>query len=174
MHNSSCLKWGASTCAINYPHFVFPLGNSKATLLSGNIALNWSNLPLLDWNEYWLHTVSRHDMSLSLSTVYLTSISEIATFFYSGLDSASATMSGCENVMAFSFGKQPVFCSRGTKFYSCHTHLQNLQTPKGLKQMHHAFSALTFFLSHDKCFLSLNQPSWKRDLYSGIKNYDLF
>ena len=130
MHNSSCLKWGASTCAINYQHFVFPLGNSQPTLLSANIALNWSNLLLLDWNEYWLHTVSRHHMSLSLSTVYLTSISKIATCFYSGLDSASAAMSGCENVMAFSLGKQPVFCSRGMKFYSCHTHLQKLQTPK--------------------------------------------
>ena len=55
-----------------------------------------------------------------------------------------------------------------------HPPTKTTNTKKGLKQMHRAFSALTFFLSHDKYFLSLSQPSWKRDLYSGIKNYDLF
>ena len=124
------MKWGASMCVINYPHFVFPLRNSQATLLLGNIAVNWSNLLLLDCNEYWLHTVSRHHMSLSLSTVYLTNISKIAACCCSGLDSASVIMYGWKNVMAFSLGTQSVFCSRGMNFYSCHTQLQKLQTPK--------------------------------------------
>ena len=50
--------------------------------------------------------MSRHHISLALSAVYLTSISEIASYFFSGADSGSTTMSGCKNKMAFSLGTQ--------------------------------------------------------------------
>ena len=123
-HNSSCLTWRARMCAIKYPHFVFPQENSLAILLSENIAVNWSDSLTLGRDEYWLHIVSRHHMSFSLSAVYFTSIPKIATCFVSGLDSDSATIFGCENEMVFSSGTQLVFCSRDMNFYSCHTQLR--------------------------------------------------
>ena len=166
------MKWGASMCAINYPHFVFPLRNSQATLLLGNIAVNWSNLLLLDCNEYWLHTVSRHHMSLSLSTVYLTSISKIAACFCSGLDCDNVWLEKCNGI--FFRHTVSVLFQRHELLQLSHPTTKTTNTKKGLKQMHHAFSALTFFLSQGKYFSSLRQSSWKRDLYSGIKNYDLF
>ena len=48
----------------------------------------------------------RHQISLALSAVHFTSVSEIASYFFSCANSGSTTESGCKNETAFSSGTQ--------------------------------------------------------------------
>ena len=82
---------------LNTQILFIPQENSLAILLSVNIAVNWSDLLLLDWNEYLLYTMPRHQISLALSAVHFTSICKIAGYFFSGADSGSSTMSSCKD-----------------------------------------------------------------------------